>query len=188
MNLATPPPIGNGESPPGRRTFLKGIAAFALSGVAIMVPASTGLGVFLEPLRQRGNRADAFLRVASLQALPADGIPRRFAVIADKANVWNRTPGVPVGAVYLRRTGGSEVKAYNVTCPHAGCVVDYAPARGGFLCPCHNSTFALDGRVNDARSPSPRGLDELPVEIRNEREVWVQFQNYRPGFRERIPV
>ena len=46
----------------------------------------------------------------------------------------------------------------------------------------------LDGSVNDPKSPSPRGLDELGVEIRNEREVWVRFQNFRPGAHERIPA
>ena len=57
-----------------------------------------------------------------------------------------------------------------------------------YLCPCHNSTFALDGKISSAGSPSPRGLDELEVEIRNDSEVWVKFQNYRAGVPEKIPA
>jgi Rieske Fe-S protein len=73
-------------------------------------------------------------------------------------------------------------------CPHAGCFVDYLDARKSYLCPCHNSTFALDGKVNDPKSPSPRGLDELEVEVRDNSEVWVKFQNYRAGISQKIPA
>jgi Rieske Fe-S protein len=57
-----------------------------------------------------------------------------------------------------------------------------------YLCPCHNSTFALDGKINDPDSPAPRGLDELAVEVRKNGEVWVKFQNYRAGVSEKIPA
>ena len=38
------------------------------------------------------------------------------------------------------------------------------------------------------KSPSPRGLDELEVEIRSDNEIWVKFQNFRAGEKEKIPV
>jgi hypothetical protein len=31
-------------------------------------------------------------------------------------------------------------------------------------------------------------MDELTVEIRNENEVWVQFQNYLAGQKAKVPV
>lgn len=172
---------------PRRRDFLRGAAAAALGGAALATPVGAGLVVFLDPLR--GHRgAGAWSRVARLSALPADGVPRRFPVLAERVNAWTRQPARPVGAVYLRRTGEQVVQALHAICPHAGCLVDYAPARGGFLCPCHNSTFAVDGSVNDPASPSPRGLDSLEVEIRGGDEVWVRFQNFRAGVREKIPT
>ncbi len=174
-------------SPPDRRAFLRGTAAAVLGGAALAVPAAAGLRVFLEPGRARPG-AGAWTRVTTLAALPADGQPRRFTLVAERVNAWTRWPAAPVGAVYLRRTGETAVQALNVMCPHAGCVVDFAPARGGFVCPCHNSTFALDGAVNDPASPSPRGLDALEVEIRAGGEVWVRFQNFRAGAREKIPA
>ncbi len=158
-----------------------------LGGVALAVPLGTGVQVWLQPLRApRG--AGAWSRVTRLTALPADGVPRRFLVSAEQVNAWTRLPRRPVGAVYLRRTGESQVQALHATCPHAGCPVEYTPARSGFLCPCHNSTFAVDGSVNDPASPSPRGLDTLEVEIRGGDEVWVRFQNFRAGVREKIPA
>jgi menaquinol-cytochrome c reductase iron-sulfur subunit len=91
--------------------------------------------------------------------------------------------------VYLQRLADNQVRALNVVCPHAGCFVDYRPADGGhYLCPCHDSRFAKDGKILDPKSPSPRPLDELTVEIRNGSEVWVKFQNFRAGVHEKIPV
>ena len=97
-------------------------------------------------------------------------------------------PRVPVGAVYLRRVSDQKVQAFNVVCPHAGCFVDYDASGKSYHCPCHNSRFALDGRIADPKSPSPRGLDELEVELRNGNEIWVRFLNFRAGQKERIPV
>lgn len=174
-------------TPTERRGFLRGLLAAGAGGLAALVPAGAGLHVFLDPLRRSAGSAD-FVRVTGLSALPADGIPRRFTVRTDQVNAWNRRADVPVGAVYLRRTGETEIQALHVVCPHAGCLVDYAAAKDSFLCPCHNSTFALDGTINDPKSPSPRGLDRLDVEIRNDTEVWVRFQNFRVGAKEKVPA
>jgi len=172
---------------PARRNFLKKASAVFIGALTALVPALSGLMVFLDPLRRKSQDSDAVL-IASLSALPEDGVPRKFLVIAGHNDAWNHMPRVPVGAVYLRRIGDKSVQAFNVICPHAGCFVDYLPAIKNYHCPCHNSSFALDGSIADPKSPSPRGLDELPVEIRNENEIWVKFQNFRAGVRERIPV
>lgn len=172
---------------PERRSFLKKAAAVLLGGITLLVPMLAGLAVFIDPLRRK-TEAGGFVRVASLNSLPEDGVPRKFPVLADQTDAWNRTTAAPVGAVYLRRLPGDRVEALNVVCPHAGCFVDFVAARKGYLCPCHNSLFALNGDIADAKSPSPRGLDELAVEIRNQSEVWVKFQNFRAGVKEQLPV
>ena len=153
----------------------------------MVAPLASGVMVVLDPLRRKSEKGGPLL-VTSLSSLPEDGQPRKFAVVATRADAWNRNPAVPIGAVYLRRTGPKTVQAFNVVCPHAGCFVDFVPARQGYFCPCHNSSFSLEGRINDPRSPSPRGLDELQVEIRNDSEVWVHYQNFLAGHEQRIPV
>lgn len=173
--------------PVGRRSFFREAAAILLGFLGLLVPIVSGLMVVLDPLRRRSGQ-DRLIRVTTLNSLPDDGLPRKFPVIASRADAWNKEPSVPVGAVYLRRTGPNAVQAFNVVCPHAGCFVDYLAARKGYICPCHNSTFGLDGKINDPKSPSPRGLDELEVEIRNETEVWVKFQNFLAGHERKIPV
>jgi menaquinol-cytochrome c reductase iron-sulfur subunit len=172
---------------PPRRDFLKKACSIVFGAVAGLVPAVSGLIVFFDPLR-RQSRDNDLVPVASLNALPKDGVPRKFSVIASHTDAWNRMPSVPIGAVYLRRAGDNTVQAFNVICPHAGCFVDYQDSKKSYHCPCHNSSFGLDGKVADPKSPSPRGLDELPVEIRNGGEIWVKFQNFRAGVSEKIPA
>ena len=172
---------------PARRGFFKKISATLIGALVALVPVGAGLSVLFDPLRRKAKAGD-FLLVTSLGALPEDGLPRKFSVIASHSDAWNRIPQVPVGAVYLMRKAGNKVNAFNVVCPHLGCFVDYVAARKDFVCPCHNSTFALDGGISDPKSPSERGLDELPVEIREGSEIWVKFQNFRPGGKTKIPL
>ncbi|MBN8248839.1 MAG: Rieske 2Fe-2S domain-containing protein, partial [Verrucomicrobia bacterium] len=168
-----------------RRSFVKEVAAVVIGGVATLVPAAAGLLVWLDPLRRRGDGAGAgFVRIAPLAALPNDGVPRKFTVLADRVDAWTKTPAVPVGAVYLRRTGERTIEALQTVCPHAGCFVDYRPEVKDFFCPCHNSTFAVTGAINDPKSPSPRPMDTLSVEVRGG-EIWVRYENFQAGQREK---
>ncbi|HAB15775.1 MAG TPA: Rieske (2Fe-2S) protein [Verrucomicrobiota bacterium] len=171
-----------------RRTFVKEAAAVVVGGVATAVPLVAGICVWLDPLRKSTGAAGAeFSRITNLDALPADGVPRKFTVVADRTDAWTRTPNVPVGALYLTRTGDRQVTALQCICPHAGCFLEYLPQAKEFLCPCHNSTFAVDGKINAPSSPSPRDMDSLEVELRGN-EVWVRFQNFQAGHREKRAV
>ena len=170
-----------------RRNFLTKAVAVVIGGLLALVAPLAGLFVFLDPLRRKSESGGAVL-VASLNSLPENGEPRKFSVLATRVDAWNRTPNVPVGAVYLQRMKDNSVRALNVVCPHAGCFVDFRPAQNHYLCPCHNSKFALDGKIIDRKSPSPRPLDELQVEIRKGTEIWVTFQNFRAGVHDKIPV
>ena len=174
-------------SPPERRHFLKELAAICIGAIVTLVPAAAGFLVVLDPLKKKKAAGD-LVKVTNLASLPNDGVPRKFPVLSNREDAWNRFPSSPIGAVYLRRTGEKDIRALNVICPHAGCFVDYRSDLTGYFCPCHNSTFSIDGDINDPKSPSPRGLDELTVEIRNENEVWVKFQNYRTGKKEMEPL
>ena len=169
-----------------RRRFLAAGAA-ALAGV---LPPLTGLGVLLNPLRKKSNLGQA-VRVTSLSALPADGVPRKFPVVTDRVDAWNHFRNVPIGAVYLRRVEENSVEAFSVDCPHAGCFVEYRAAEKNYLCPCHDSRFNIDGSIQDPNSPSPRGLDSLEVDeekLQSLNEVWVRFQKFQPGQAEKRAI
>ncbi len=172
---------------PKRRDFVKKAAALTLGTVTAAVPVFAGVRVLMDPLARKAVVGEP-VRVTTLEALPKDGTPRKFSIIANRTDAWNKYPSAAIGAIYLRRTSENTVEALNVVCPHAGCFVDYMPARNRFFCPCHNSSFALDGAIADAKSPSPRPLDTLEVQIRDGNEVWVKFQNFKAGHAEKLPV
>lgn len=157
-----------------------------MGGVAALIPFLAGVRTLLHPLR-RDTSESGMVRVTSLQVLPSDGAPQRFTVRADRTDAWNTYADQPVGAVYLRRVG-DQVSAFNVVCPHAGCFVGVAEDGSRFECPCHKSSFTLDGQIDDPSSPSPRGMDSLEVEVRNGDELWVRFQNFQPGREEKNPL
>ena len=172
---------------PPRRTFLAGTVALLAGGLAGLAAVVPGLRVLLDPIR-RTTTTRGFVQVARLAAVPEDGTPRRFEVIANRRDAWTTYGETPVGAVYLRRVDSGNVIAFNVTCPHAGCFVAVKSDESGFGCPCHNSSFALDGTVDDPASPSPRAMDRLDVELRNSDEVWVRFVNFQPGVEDQVPL
>ena len=174
------------EPPNGRRDFFKKGITGLISILIGLVPLGAGLAVILDPLRRKSSAGGA-IKVTTLEAVPADGIPRKFRVIADRVDAWNKFPQVPVGAVYLRRTSETNIEALNVVCPHAGGFVDYVPSANCFICPLHNSKFGLDGKISDSKSPAPRPMDALQVEVRNH-EIWVEFQNFQSGPAEKIPA
>ena len=136
-------PAKKNSSNSNRRRFLAAGAA-ALAGV---LPPLTGLGVLLNPLRKKSNLGQA-VRVTSLSALPADGVPRKFPVVTDRIDAWNHFRNVLIGAVYLRRTEENSVEAFSVDCPHAGCFVEYRSAEKNYLCPCHDSRFISVFRIH----------------------------------------
>jgi menaquinol-cytochrome c reductase iron-sulfur subunit len=183
-----------GEPEPPRRGFFRKLLAMVVGGVVVAVPAAAGLAVFFDPVRRarKQGAAAGFVPVAPLEAIPADGRPAKFQVIADRSDAWNRYKNVPLGAVYVKRTGTAsspQVVAWNVVCPHAGCFVDVAADGRSFRCPCHNSGFAEDGSQLPG-CVSPRPMDELKVDPDSLRQglVKVQFQNFAAGTSEKKPL
>jgi quinol---cytochrome c reductase iron-sulfur subunit, bacillus type len=189
-----PPSAGQTEETalqqPPRRNVLAAVVATIIGAFVGLAPVAAGVATFLDPLFRRkkvGGEGAARqpVRVASLDALPADGTPVQVPVVADLTDAWNREPNQPIGAVYLRRVGNGVV-CFNAICPHAGCFVGYAADRKVFQCPCHTSSFQLDGE-RIIPSPSPRNMDELKVEPEKlkQGEVWIEFVNYYPGKEDR---
>ncbi|HAV63514.1 MAG TPA: (2Fe-2S)-binding protein [Verrucomicrobiales bacterium] len=180
-------PATTANDPP-RRNFFKQVVTGALTAVVGVVPGLAGLMVIFDPLRRREQASGDALPVTRLGSLPADGVPRRFRVYADRRDAWNTYKQIPIGAVFLRRTEDGSITALNAACPHAGCSVGFSDKNGGYLCPCHDSEFTVEGKIAVASSPSPRALDALEVEVRDNEEVWVKFMNFQPGHKERHPV
>ena len=198
--------MNHGKGIPGakeateRRSFLTRLSAAAVASILALFPFAAGWGVLFDPLRRRKGTKEnddalgtaGFARICPLDSLPADGVPHEFVVTADVADAWTRAAGQRVGSVFVARTeagGRPQVTAFTATCPHLGCAVEFDAATDRFECPCHESAFARDGQK--LFGPSLRSLDPLEVKLVDDQgtqEVWVEFQRFRAGIAERIPV
>ena len=174
-----------------RRGFIK-LLAIVCGGLVTLFPFLAGIGVFLDPIRRRqhananaGADLEGFVRIAALQSVPADGIPRQFPVIADQHDAWTFFPGQRIGSVFLRRDPADQkLQCFTSICPHAGCSVSYTAETATFKCPCHSSQFALDGQ-RIPPTPSPRGMDSLEVRVNENDEILVKYVSYLTGIEER---
>lgn len=182
----------HGAAEPRRQFLGVSVAAGLLGGLVGLVPAIPGFGVFLDPMLRSRKKAgaaaagesDKLLRVGTVDGVPADGTPIQVPVIADLTDVWNRESNQPIGSVFLRRLANGSIQCFNSICPHAGCKVSYAEDRKVFQCPCHTSSFELDGKAIQP-SPSPRDMDPLDVTLDNG-DIKIKFVNYLPGKVDRV--
>ena len=171
-----------------RRKFIV-VSTLGVSAACAIFPVASGITTILDPVKKSSeNQAKVpWTKVAPLGNLSEDGKPAKFEVILSEVkDAWTTYKNVPAGAVYLSRKG-NEVKAFNLKCPHLGCAVDYRSKSDDYFCPCHNSTFGLDGSVTDVDSPSPRGLDTMETKV-EDGDVWIRFQQFRPNIVEKIPL
>jgi menaquinol-cytochrome c reductase iron-sulfur subunit len=171
-----------------RRKFIV-VSTLGVSAICGIFPIASGITTILDPVRKSAGKQIKvpWTKVAPLQNLAEDGKPAKFEVILEQVkDAWTTYKNVPVGAVYLTRKG-DEVKAFNLKCPHLGCAVDFRSKSNDYFCPCHNSTFGLDGSVADANSPSPRGMDTMDTKV-EDGVVWIRFQQFRPNIAEKIPL
>jgi menaquinol-cytochrome c reductase iron-sulfur subunit len=87
----------------------------------------------------------------SFQRIRKDG----WKLITEKATAW------------VVRLSENEVVAYSPMCTHLGCAYHFEAAKNEFICPCHTTNFAMDGRV--LNGPAPRPLDRYPVRVQGSR-------------------
>jgi Rieske Fe-S protein len=156
-----------------RRTFVARVALAALLGLGAIVRAQISRVLRYRPLLQ-----------PVAVALDAVAIPwRARPFIADAVTLPSAaTPNQPIriSGMIVRTAAGEQADRFSavcVRCPHELCDVDYVddPKRlpqevvnevgrltePVYVCPCHNSTFKVDGER--LSGPAPRGLYRFRV-------------------------
>ena len=169
--------------PTTRRGFL-GTLTFVLGGALAALAAVPVLGGVLSPLR-RAKEPDALppIPVGAVADFRV-GVPRRVELVRAEQDAWSRSEGATVGAAWVTRREDGTFLALSTICPHLGCGVHF-DGKDRFNCPCHTSAFTSSGeRVS---GPSPRGLDELTVEVRGE-SVLVHHRRFKQGVPHREEV
>jgi Rieske Fe-S protein len=171
-----------------RRDFYR-FATSILNGLMGLSLALPAVAYLFTPFRKKG-RDGGFEPLTRLKQLKV-GVPRSFAIIEQRQDAWVKYPAEPVGSVWLiRQPDGKQpaVIAFTSECPHLGCAVNLTADGKDFLCPCHTSSFDLEGAPRN--SVPPRPMDRLDVEISDgvDPEVRVKFQRFRTLSQEKIPL
>ncbi len=69
------------------------------------------------------------------------------------------------GQFYLVRRNDGGFLAVSLKCSHLGCSIAWNDNENKFICPCHSSSFDINGDV--MHPPAPRALDIYEISIDN---------------------
>lgn len=123
------------------------IAALAAPSIAyLLIPARA---------RRKNDWVEAADVKQLIPAVPLEVAFRRnrvdgWRVVSEKSTAW---------IVKLPE----DIVAYAPQCTHLGCAYHWDPRQTHFVCPCHNSVFSVDGKVEEG--PAPRPLDRYQTRI-----------------------
>jgi menaquinol-cytochrome c reductase iron-sulfur subunit len=125
----------------------------------------TALPYLLMPPKRPGQ--EGWVDAGDLSEL-VPGSPRKLTFVRRRVDGWNMSAG-QASAWVIRQPGGG-ITAFSPVCTHLGCAYHWESAQKEFLCPCHGSRFATDGKV--LSGPAPRPLDQYEVKVAGAR-VWL---------------
>jgi Rieske Fe-S protein len=144
-----------------RRTFhlacIYGL--WALIGTSLSIPAIVYL---LLPPRPR--KGDGWVEAGNVSRLEP-GIPEEWVFRRNRTDGWKVVSEKTTA--WVVRKSDREIVAFGPRCPHLGCPYHWETASRAFLCPCHASTFSIDGEV--LTGPAPRALDRYETKIESDK-------------------
>lgn len=85
--------------------------------------------------------------------------------------------------VWVVKHADGSAEVFSPVCPHLGCGYRWDAVDRKFKCPCHGSTFDINGRV--LGGPAPRDLDTLPAKVENG-ILYVKYEKFRLGVSEKV--
>jgi len=109
-----------------------------------------------------------------------EGKPNKRDVLIQQNSGWARFN--TLRSVWIVKRD-QKTTAFSATCPHLGCTVD--ASANGFACPCHGSSWNLNGER--LGGPTPRGLDVLESRIDGD-TLKVRYQDFKQGTADKQPI
>jgi len=89
------------------------------------------------------------------------GHPSEIVFRKNRVDGWKVTS--EKSTAWVVKKANSEIVAFSPQCPHLGCAVHWVAKQNEFLCPCHASTFSIEGQV--LTGPAQRALDRFEVRM-----------------------
>jgi menaquinol-cytochrome c reductase iron-sulfur subunit len=124
-------------------------------GAAMATPA---LIYLLFPPKAR-KKID-FVEAADLKDLTVNA-PEEIVFRRNRADGWKVTSEKT--SAWVVKTGPNAAIAFAPSCTHLGCAFHWDDRKKEFICPCHTSGFAMDGKV--LSGPAPRALDRYQIQV-----------------------
>jgi menaquinol-cytochrome c reductase iron-sulfur subunit len=140
-----------------RRNFYVGAiyGMWAAIGAALGLPALVYL--FFPP---KARHEEEWVEVGDVSKL-AVGSPVEMTFRRNRIDGWKVTS--ENSTAWVVKQPDNRIVAFGPQCTHLGCAYHWDEQKTEFLCPCHNSLFAVDGKV--AGGPAPRPLDRYDTKI-----------------------
>jgi len=137
-----------------RRDFVKltTAAVGTVIGVGIGLPS---IGYLISPALRAGGK-EAWISIGILKDMPV-GEPHAFSFTLTQVNGWERTATSYGGFVIRKSEDPKDLVILSSRCTHLGCQINWHADAEAFVCPCHDASFDIDGKV--LAGPPPRPLD-----------------------------
>jgi menaquinol-cytochrome c reductase iron-sulfur subunit len=140
-----------------RRRFHLGVIYTLMGsiGAALGIPAA---GYLLVPGPRK--KKDNWVEVTDLARLP-EGRPEEIVFRRIRKDGWKMLSEKT--SAWVSKKPGGDVIAFAPSCTHLGCAFHYDEKSKHYLCPCHTSSFDLEGRPLEG--PAPRPLDRYETRV-----------------------
>lgn len=132
---------------------------WGLIGLALGLPAAVYLLVPPKPRKE-----SEWVEAGDVSQLEP-GVPNELVFRRNRVDGWKITSEKT--SAWVVKVSDADVVAFSPICTHLGCAYHWDERKNNFLCPCHSSTFGLDGRV--LSGPARRPLERFRVRIENGR-------------------
>jgi menaquinol-cytochrome c reductase iron-sulfur subunit len=160
---------------PTRRDALARWATWVLGSAAALLGFGPAVASIVGAAAEGRSQDGQLVPLGRLDALSAE--PRQLWLRGEVRDGWMRRTE-ELGTVWAVREGAG-ARVFSSICPHLGCAVGWDGAQARFVCPCHDSVFAADGRV--LSGPSPRALDQLQSRVDADGRVTCRWQRFAPA-------
>ena len=147
-----------------RRNFFLALiyGLWGLIAAALGLPAAAYL--LLPP---RARKEPEWVEAGSLAQLQT-GVPEQVVFRRNRVDGWKVSSEKT--SVWVLKKADNQVLAFAPQCTHLGCGYHWDEQKRHFLCPCHSSTFSIDGAV--LSGPAPRPLDRYLVKLDGQK-LWL---------------
>jgi menaquinol-cytochrome c reductase iron-sulfur subunit len=129
--------------------------------IACLLALPAALYLLLPP---RLRRKDEWIDAGDLAKMDLKA-PVEVVFRKNRLDGWKLTS--EKSTAWVVQSSSNQIIAFGPQCTHLGCAYHFEEDKKEFLCPCHNSVFALDGSV--VSGPAPRPLDRYEVKVQNQR-------------------